>query len=66
MKIAVLGGGHMGEWIIKMLSQDYKLCVLDTDRSRTEQIRSAEVISGYSRPILLLFLLPQLWFLPPV
>ena len=49
MKIAVLGAGHMGGWLIKTLSQDHKVCVLDTDCSRTEKIRSAEVISAYSR-----------------
>ena len=49
MKIAVLGAGHMGGWLIKMLSPDHKVCVFDTDCSRTEKIRSAEVISAYSR-----------------
>lgn len=48
MKIAVLGAGHMGVWLIKMLSQDFKVCVFDIDRSRTEKIHSVEVISAYS------------------
>ena len=48
MKIAVLGVGHMGTWLVKMLSQKNETCVYDIDRSRTEKMEAVRILDEYS------------------
>jgi len=47
MRIAVLGAGHMGFWLIKELSRDHEICVYDLNRSRLEKIKVAYILTGY-------------------
>jgi len=48
MKIAVLGAGHMGSWLIKELSHNNDVCVYDRDRSRAQKIQNAAILREYS------------------
>lgn len=48
MKIAVLGAGHMGSWLIKELSRNNDVCVYDRDRSRAQKIKNAAILREYS------------------
>ena len=48
MKIAVLGIGHMGTWLVKMLSQKNEVCIYDIDHSRTEKMGNVHVLHEYS------------------
>ncbi len=40
MRIAILGAGHMGTWLIDVLSSVHDLAVFDTDISRTRSLSS--------------------------
>jgi prephenate dehydrogenase len=35
VKIAVLGAGHMGRWLVSELARENKVCIYDVDRVRT-------------------------------
>jgi len=48
MKIAVLGAGHMGSWLIKELSYNNDVCIYDRDRSRAQKIQNAAILREYS------------------
>lgn len=48
MKVAVLGVGHMGTWLVKMLCQKNEVGVYDIDRSRTEKMGNVRVLDEYS------------------
>jgi len=38
MKIAVIGTGHMGLWLVKEMSRKHELCVYDLDPSRIKKL----------------------------
>lgn len=48
MKIAVLGAGHMGAWLVNELAKEHEVCIYDTDFHQTETIRHAFILSSYS------------------
>lgn len=45
MKIAVLGAGHMGRWLVSELAKDNKVCIYDTDSARTAGLPLAKVLA---------------------
>jgi prephenate dehydrogenase len=44
MKIAILGAGHMGAWLIDILRSSHDLAVFDTDLSKTRNIRILQIL----------------------
>jgi len=48
MRIAVLGAGHMGSWLIKELSSNNEVCIYDLDSSRAERIKNAAILKEYA------------------
>ncbi len=48
MKIAVLGAGHMGMWLVRMLSLNNELCVFDIDKTRLTKLPDVHVLEGYA------------------
>ncbi len=44
MKIAVLGAGHMGRWLISELAKDNELAVYDSDAARTSGLALVKVL----------------------
>lgn len=48
MKIAVLGAGHMGSWLVKELTRNNEVCIYDQDRLKAERIQNAAVLKAYS------------------
>jgi len=45
MKIAVLGAGHMGKWLISELAKDNEVGVFDVDRGRTSGLTLVKVFA---------------------
>lgn len=48
MKIAILGVGHMGKWLIAELGRDHELSVYDTDATRTADLPRTTTLAGMS------------------
>ena len=48
MKIAVLGAGHMGSWLVKELSRYNEVCIYDLDHSKAEKIQKAVILKQYA------------------
>jgi len=48
MKIAVLGAGNMGSWLIGELAKNHKICVYDLDQARPEKMRNIRILRNYS------------------
>lgn len=49
MKIAILGAGHMGAWLVNVLAEkNNKICLYDLDRSKAEKITKAAVLGNIS------------------
>ncbi|MBN1274080.1 MAG: prephenate dehydrogenase [Candidatus Aminicenantes bacterium] len=48
MKIAILGTGHMGLWLIKEMSLHHQICVFDSDKTKTKKIRNINVLKDYA------------------
>jgi prephenate dehydrogenase len=48
MRIAVLGAGHMGTWLVRMLSPNNELCVYDVDKTRLTKLPGALVLGKYA------------------
>lgn len=46
MKIAVLGAGHMGRWLVSELAKDNEVAVYDTDGARTSGLPLAKSLTG--------------------
>jgi len=44
MKISVVGLGHMGSWLSRMLAKNHDLCVYDSDASRCACGQSARIL----------------------
>jgi len=49
MKIAILGAGHMGSWLARVLAEKNNIvCIYDFDHSKTEKIQKAVVLRDYA------------------
>lgn len=54
MRIAVLGAGHMGGWLVRTLAPENNMCVYDLDRKKAEKLRQDSgcqdvvLLEGYS------------------
>ncbi len=48
MKIAILGAGHMGTWLIQELSKEDETAVYDTDQGKLGKIQKAFILKDYS------------------
>lgn len=49
MKIAILGAGHMGSWLAKVLAEkNNEIGIYDLDLSKTEKIRKAAILRDYA------------------
>ena len=48
MKIAVLGAGHMGRWLVSELVKDNEVCVYDTAGARASSLPLVKALNGLS------------------
>ena len=48
MRIAVLGAGNMGRWLIRELAADHEICVHDPLSSRTEGLERVVIAPGWT------------------
>jgi prephenate dehydrogenase len=48
MKIAIIGVGHMGGWLARVLSTNNEVAIYDTDKSKTKGVTKVEVLNDLS------------------
>jgi prephenate dehydrogenase len=48
MKIAVLGAGHMGRWLLSELAKDHEVCAYDTAGARAAGLPLVKALAGLS------------------
>ena len=48
MKIAIIGAGHMGSWLVMEFSRYNEVCVYDLDQSKAEKIQNAAILKEYA------------------
>ncbi|HEX9902732.1 MAG TPA: prephenate dehydrogenase/arogenate dehydrogenase family protein [Acidobacteriota bacterium] len=48
MRIAVLGAGHMGSWLVREMTAAHEVGVLDLDRAKAESLTGVRVLSQYA------------------
>jgi len=46
MRIAILGAGHMGSWIARLLAHSHEVAIFDIDTSKAEAVSGAKVLKS--------------------